>query len=74
MHCKNAKLKTQRIQSIGEEPGVIQSVMCKLKMQSPLAQSEIYGKLFDLGLEGSMIGDVCPVAEAGKWKECPYFK
>ncbi len=46
---------------------------CKLKASSPQRQAEVYGVLFAKGLEGSIIGNNCPVAEEGNWQKCPFF-
>ena len=74
MSCHHAKAETSHYQYIGQEPELHRVVICKLKQRSTLARSEVYGKLFDLGFEGSIETTACPLAEAERWKECPFYK
>lgn len=74
MRCRHAQTHTERINAIGQAPEVIQQTLCRLKMQSRIAQTEVYGKLLELGLEGSMITNSCPLAVQSNWKECPFYE
>ena len=71
MGCKYADVEHSQIPVMG---GVIQQteVHCALKRQSDQAMLQVYGKLFDLGLEGSMVRTTCPVAHDGRWDRCPF--
>jgi hypothetical protein len=73
MSCKYVQITNQRINSMGGSY-IQQEVNCKLKMVSQEQQEQVCLKLFDLGLEGNMLSDVCPVAETGNWSACPFRK
>jgi hypothetical protein len=37
-------------------------------------KSHVYDRLFALGLEGSMVTTICPVAFSDQWPRCPFCK
>lgn len=72
MRCKHAIRENLQLQSLRQPFTTLSVTNCGLKMQS--LQREIYGKLFQLGFEGTMISDICPLAQKGNWSDCPYYK
>lgn len=71
MSCRYAQVERTQIPVLG---GAIEQteVHCALKRQSQQAMLQVYGKLFDLGLEGSIVRSTCPVARNGRWAQCPF--
>lgn len=74
MKCKYLYKREQRIPVIGGSPLHITENMCLLKMRDLQTKSEIYGTLFEKGLQGSMFTDDCPVAYSNNWVECPFYQ
>lgn len=73
MKCKYYNRRTQQITFIGGKT-TIEENLCMLKMQSLEQKLQIYDALFRKHLQGSFVGDDCPVAATGKWNECPFFE
>lgn len=72
MSCKHALVDTQQIPQLGGSPIIHRETLCRLKMRGQQEQLAVYDRLFQLGLEGSMLSDVCPVAGSGQWAKCPF--
>lgn len=72
--CRYAQGHTSAHPQIGGEPLIVRQENCALKMQSSLKQLEVYQALFEKGLEGSMVSNICPIAASGNWKDCPFYR
>lgn len=46
--------------------------MGAIKMKGESQQLKVYQALFEKGLEGPMVSNICPVAASGRWRKCPY--
>ena len=71
MTCRFAITRNQQIPQLGGPPVQHSETNCQIKMQSQEAQLRVYDRLFQLGLESSMLTNVCPVAHTGRWDMCP---
>lgn len=74
MVCKYYYRRNENIPCLGGDVVHSSVDLCLLKQQSEQKRVEIYSRLFEKELEGSSIGDNCPVALTDKWKECDYFE
>jgi len=73
MKCIHLREQTANIKQIGLSTITQGEYLCLLKMQSEAKQIEIYQTLFEKGLEGSILSDVCPIVPSNNWNACPYF-
>jgi hypothetical protein len=74
MSCTFAQVSRQQIPQLGGPPIQHTEVHCALKLQSDQDKLAVYDRLFQLGLEGSMLTTICPVAGPGRWASCPFRK
>jgi hypothetical protein len=72
MTCGHARGRSTRIPALGGDDLVHTETLCTLKMRSKSDQLRVYEALFKLGLEHSMLTNVCPVASTGRWAACPF--
>jgi hypothetical protein len=72
MSCKHAQVNRQQIPQLGGPPIQHVEVHCALKLASAENKLAVYDRLFQLGLEGSMLTTICPVAGTANWAACPF--
>ena len=71
-NCRSAIERLARIPQIGGPPMVHSEVHCGLKLQGEHEKISVYQRLFEAGLEGSMMTTICPAAAGGRWSFCPF--
>ena len=74
MNCRHLRVESTRHNFLGGDSLVNTVCNCRLKEQSQGHQLQVYQALFSQGLEGSMLTNVCPVAETGQWAKCPFYQ
>lgn len=74
MICKHLRVESTRHNFLGGDSLMNAVCYCRLKERSQGHQLQVYDALFKQGLEGSMLTNVCPVAETGRWVMCPFYK
>lgn len=72
MTCRHLHMNTKQIHQLGGPPILHQTALCAVKMQGLHEQLAVYNALFERGLEGSRLSDICPVASSGQWHKCPF--
>lgn len=72
MTCKHAETTVTTVPVLGPQDLTHRQTDCRLKLRSQADQLRVYQRLFELGLEGSMLTTVCPVATTGMWSSCPF--
>ena len=71
--CKYV-IKAVPADQFGVLPDLQPGTDCRVKLQGPLEQIEVYQRLFEKGQEGSFVSNVCPLAEAGNWSVCEFYE
>ncbi|OIO02372.1 hypothetical protein COY52_01055 [Candidatus Desantisbacteria bacterium CG_4_10_14_0_8_um_filter_48_22] len=75
MECKYYNKEHRAITTIGRlDSSTETSGMCALKQKNEKKLAEVFGALAKKGLEKNFENEECPVAEDGRWDECPFFK
>lgn len=74
MSCTYARVQTQNLPTLGDGGFTQTETLCQLREQSKAKCLEVYQRLFDLGIEASIVTSTCPVAINGEWGRCPNRK
>ena len=70
MSCRFYKKITRQIGSLGSGNKIANKHLCVIK-QEDVSFNKV---LFDMGLQGSMLDDTCPVATNSNWLLCPRYE
>ena len=72
MSCLHAQEGFTVVRRIGEPERRVPAIKCGLKLEGPAKRREVHQALLAQRLAGSIVNDLCPLAEAGRFSECPF--
>lgn len=72
INCRLAEERIVHTPQIGGTPIVHRQVHCSLKLRGRHEMLAVYQRLFELGLEGSLVTTICPATAGDRWSACPF--